>query len=91
MMAFGLVNSPSSFSRLMGSLFSDLQWVELLAYMDDILSMSDSFEEGIERLGIIFDQLLMANLCLKPSTCLFFQKSTHFLGHIVSIVPGDRN
>ena len=68
----------------MGSLFSDLQWVELLAYMDDILSMSDSFEEGIEWLGRIFDQLLMANLRLKPSKCLFFQKSTHFFGHIVS-------
>ena len=83
-MPFGLVNSPSTFSRLMGTIFRDLQWVELLAYMDDILSLSSSFEEGIERLGRIFDRLLAANLKLKPSKCLFFQKQTHFLGHIVS-------
>ena len=81
---FGLVNSPSTFSRLMGTIFRDLQWVELLAYMDDILSLSSSFEEGIERLGRIFDRLLAANLKLKPSKCLFFRKQTHFLGHIVS-------
>ena len=83
-MPFGLVNSPSTFSRLVGSIFSDLQWIELLAYMDDILSMSQSFEEGIERLGRIFDRLLAANLKLKVSKCVFFQRKAHFLGHIAS-------
>ena len=79
MMPFDLVNSPSTFSRLMGSLFSDLQWVELLAYMDDILSTSDSFEEGIERLGRIFDQLLMANLCLKHERVYSSRRAPIFL------------
>ncbi|MCG8047712.1 MAG: reverse transcriptase, partial [Candidatus Thiodiazotropha endolucinida] len=83
-MPFGLANSPSTFHRLMETVFRTLQWRELLIYMDDILSMSCSFDEGIERLGRIFERLRAANLKLKPSKCLFFQKETKFLGHIVS-------
>ena len=52
--------------------------------MDDILSMSKSFEEGIERLERVFERLLAANLKLKPSKCIFFQKHAKSLGYVVS-------
>ena len=83
-MPFGLVNSPSTFERLMETVSRGIQWVELLIYMDDILSMSKSFEEGIERLDRVFERLLAANLKLKPSKCIFFQKHAKFLGYVVS-------
>ena len=83
-MPFGLVNSPSTFQRLMEDIFRGLQWIELLLYMDDIISPCNNISEGIQRLRNIFDRLREANLKLKPSKCIFFQTSTKFLGHVVS-------
>lgn len=83
-MPSGLVNSPSTFERLMEDIFRDLQWIELLLYMDDIISPCNTISEGLQRLRNIFDKLRDANLKLKPSKCVFFQTETKFLGHIVS-------
>ena len=83
-MPFGLANSASTFERLMENVLRGLQWIECLLYMDDILSPSRTFEDGIKRLENIFCRLLEASLKLKPSKCLFFQKQAKFLGHIVS-------
>lgn len=83
-MPFGLVNSPSTFERLMENVLRGLQWKELLLYMDDIISIANTFEDGVERLERIFQRLEDANLKLKPSKCIFFQKQVRFLGHIVS-------
>ena len=83
-MPFGLTNSPSTFQRLMEDIFRGLQWVELLLYMDDIISPSQTVQEGLQRLANIFDRLLDSNLKLKPSKCAFFQKQTKVLGHVVS-------
>ena len=58
--------------------------MELLVSMDDILSMSKSFDEGIEHLARIFERLFAANLKLKPSKCTLFQRSAKFLGSCVS-------
>lgn len=52
--------------------------------MDDILWVSSTFEEGLERLERIFQCLLGANLKLKSAKCIFFQKNVRFLGHLVS-------
>lgn len=83
-MPFGLVNAPSTFERLMENVLKGLQWTECLVYMDDIISHSSTFDEGIQRLANIFTRLREANLKLKPSKCIFFQKQVKFLGHIVS-------
>ena len=83
-MPFGLVGSPSTFSRLMEDVLRGLQWEECVLYMDDIITGSESFEESILRLEHIFKRLQIANLKLKPSKCIFFQKSVSFLGHVVS-------
>ncbi|VDI53522.1 Hypothetical predicted protein [Mytilus galloprovincialis] len=52
--------------------------------MDDIISISSTFEEGLGRLERIFIRLQNAHLKLKPAKCIFFQKQVRFLGHIVS-------
>ena len=82
-MPSGLANSPSTFERLMENVLRGHQWKELLLYMDDIISTSSNFDEGLERLERVFQRLQDANLKLKPLKCTFFQKSVRFLGHIV--------
>ncbi|CAC5426210.1 Transposon Ty3-I Gag-Pol polyprotein [Mytilus coruscus] len=83
-MPFGLANSPSTFERLMENVLRGLQWKELSLYMDDIISVSSTFEEGLGRLERIFIRLQNAHLKLKPAKCIFFHKQVRFLGHIVS-------
>ncbi|KAK3106610.1 hypothetical protein FSP39_023509 [Pinctada imbricata] len=83
-MPFGLVNAPSTFERLMEDVLRKLQWQECLVYIDDIISISSDFEEGLQRLERIFLRLQDANMKLKPSKCILFQKKVNFLGHIVS-------
>jgi hypothetical protein len=61
-----------------------LQWEECLLYLDDIIVPGSSVEESLFRLEHIFIRLREANLKLKPSKCILFQKSVKFLVHVVS-------
>ena len=81
---FGLANSPSTFERLMEDVLRGLQWSECLLYIDDIIIPGPTIEESLTRLEHVFERLREANLKLKPSKCVLFQKSVKFLGHIVS-------
>ena len=83
-MPFGLVNSPSTFQRLMETVLRGIQWVESLLYMDDIITPGESVDQCLCRLEHVFERLREAKLKLKPSKCVFFQKSVRFLGHVVS-------
>ena len=83
-MPFGLVNAPSTFERVMEDVLRGLQWVESLLYLDDIITPGKSVDQCLSRLGNVFERLRQARLKLKPSKCIFFQKSVAFLGHIVS-------
>ena len=49
-----------------------------------IISYSSTFDEGLRHLANVFTRLRAANLKLKPSKCIFFQRQVKFLGHIVS-------
>ena len=83
-MPFGLVNAPSTFSRLMQDVLRGLQWVETLLYMDDLITPGKTVDQCLSRLENVFLRLREAKLKLKPSKCIFFQKSVKFLGHVVS-------
>ena len=52
--------------------------------MDDIIVPAKTVEETLLRLEHVFQRLQSANLKLKPTKCIFFQKFVKFLGHEVS-------
>lgn len=81
---FGLATSPSVFERLMEDVLRGLQWEECLLYMDDIIVPGSTFKEELTRLEHVFQRMRDANLKLKPSKCILFQRSVKFLGHVVS-------
>ena len=83
-MAFGLMNAPSTFQRLMDVVLAGLRWTSCLVYMDDIVVYSTTFEEHLERLDQVFSCLENAGLKLKIKKCQFAQKRLRVLGHIVS-------
>ncbi len=83
-MPFGLQNAPSTFQRLMTCCFGDLNYINLLIYLDDIIVFSKTFEEHLERLQVVFNRLREHGLKLKPSKCHLMKREVQYLGHVVS-------
>lgn len=87
-MPMGLRNSGATFQRLMDRFKSgkELANVSLLAYLDDIIILSESFPKHLEDLNAVFDRLEMYNLRINREKSCFARESVKFLGHV--IVPG---
>ena len=81
---FGLSNAPAIFQRLMDLVLAGLTWQICLAFLDDVIVMSATFEQHLERLTQVFDRIKKANLKLHPGKCKLFQERVKFLGSIVS-------
>ena len=76
-MPFGLCNVPATFQRLMQKCLGELNLTYCLIYLDDIVIFSQTAEEHLHCLHIVFDQFREYNLKLKLSKCDFFQKQNH--------------
>ena len=69
-MPFGLCNVPATFQRLMQNCLSELN----LIYMNDIIIFSQTVEEHLHRLHVVFDWFREYNLKLRPSKCSLLRK-----------------
>ena len=83
-LSFGLSNAPAIFQRLMNLVLAGLTWEVCLAFLDDVIVISSTFEEHLERLQLVFDRFAQAGLKLNPGKCKLFQKRVKFLGSIVT-------
>ena len=83
-MPFGICNAPASYQALMAKVLQNILFSYALAYVDDILCMSDSPERHCEHLLEIFDRFRQAKLRLNPSKCKFALPKILYLGHILS-------
>lgn len=83
-MPFGLMNSPSTFQRLMDRLLCGLQGIELFVYMDDIVIFGTSLEDHDRKLRALLGRLKEAGLTLQPEKCFFLRKEITYLGHVIS-------
>ena len=83
-MPFGLCNAPGTFQRLMEHIFGDQSFQTLLLYLDDVVVFSSSFEQHLQRLGLVLGRLRAQNLKLKLSKCHFFAREVQYLGHVIS-------
>ncbi|GFW16727.1 retrovirus-related Pol polyprotein from transposon 17.6 [Trichonephila clavipes] len=62
-MPFGLCNDPATFQHLMDQFCNGLPNVNILVYLDDIVVLSETFEQHIEDLRMFFDRLKKFKLC----------------------------
>ena len=94
-MPFGLCNSPSSFQRLMNTVFVDLVATgNCIVYVDDVLIANKTFEEHLDTLEKCFKRLIECGLKLKLSKASFCQRELTYLGHTISeegIAPSEDN
>jgi len=66
----------------MAMVVSDLKGC--LAFIDDTIVFSSSFEQYLKDVQSLFDRFRLANLKLKPMKCRLFQSECEFLGNWVS-------
>ncbi|KAK8948956.1 hypothetical protein KSP39_PZI005193 [Platanthera zijinensis] len=82
-MPFGLTNAPATFCTLMNRIFHPYLDQFVVVYLDDIVIYSNSMEEHVEHLRIIFQALRENELYVKRSKCTFGVEEVHFLGHVI--------
>lgn len=83
-MPFGLCNAPATFQRLMDTVLTGLQGVELFVYLDDIVIYAKDLQEHREKYNKLIHRLREANLKLQPEKCTFLSREVAYLGHILN-------
>ena len=83
-MPFGLCNAPPTFQRLMQNCLSELNLTYCLIYLDDMIVFSETPEEHLLRIRVVFNRLRQHGLKLKPSKCDVFKSEMNYLAHHVS-------
>ena len=79
---FGLSNGPAVFSRMMRTLFNNVEHV--FTFLDDILVATNSLEEHYSVLNNVFSILSNANLKVNLKKCHFCVESLNFLGQTLN-------
>ena len=93
-MPFGLCNTPPTFQRLMQNCLGKLNLTYCLIYLDDVIVFSETPEEHLQRMSVVFDRLREHCLKLKPSKCDVFKSEINYLAHHVSqkgVLPSKKN
>ena len=79
-MPFGLCNAPSTFQRLMNTVFEKELNSFILVYLDDILVFSRSIGDHWVHLRQAFDRLRRAKLYARLHKCEFLKDKVDYLG-----------
>ena len=66
-MPFGLCNAPVTFQRLMQNCLGELNLTYCLIYLDDVIVFSETEEEHIQHLHLVFECSGEHSLKLKPT------------------------
>ena len=82
------------FQRLMQNCLGELKLIYCLIYLDGVIMFSQTAEEHLQWLCVVFDWLREYNLKLKPSKCSLFKEEINYLAYWVSkqgVQPSDVN
>ncbi|XP_055589797.1 uncharacterized protein LOC129741979 [Uranotaenia lowii] len=82
---YGLLNSPASLARLMSRVLGNGELEpNVFVYLDDIVLVTETFEDHIRLLSEISKRLRRANLSIKLEKSHFCLEEIPFLGYILS-------
>ena len=93
-MPFGLCNAPPTFQRLMQNCLGELNLTYCLIYLDNVIVFSNTPEEHLWRMRVVFNRLCEHGLKLKLSKCEVFKSEINYLAHHVSqkgVLPSKKN
>jgi hypothetical protein len=79
----GDCNAGATYQTLMNHVFASYLGVFVYVYLDDIIIFSDSIEDHVKHVRLVFDILRKEKLYLGPSKMQFFAEELKILGHII--------
>jgi hypothetical protein len=82
-MPFGLHSAGATFQRLMDRVLGPELEPHCFAYLDDIVVVSQSFDEHLEHVREVFRRLRNAGLRINTEKCCFVKFQLKFLEYIV--------
>ncbi|GET52314.1 retroviral-like aspartic protease 1 [Rhizophagus irregularis DAOM 181602=DAOM 197198] len=82
-MPFGLKNAPAIFQRTMNKIFKEYLDKFMNVYIDDIIIYSKNWNEHLQHIKIVLEELRKTNMMLKLKKCEWAKKNVEYLGHIV--------
>ena len=83
-LSFGLRNSGIQFQRNMQEILADFNSRRVIIYINDILVISETFEEQLETVEKVLTTLMENGIKIKVSKCEFFKEEVSFLGHVIT-------
>ena len=83
-LSFGLRNSGIQFQRNIQEILANFSSRKVLIYIDDILILSNDFEEHLELVEKVLGTLMHNGIKVKVEKCEFFKDRVSFLGHMIS-------
>lgn len=82
---FGLKTAPSTFQKLMSQevLVGYIRKFAMV-YLDDVIVYSDTWEDHLRHLSLVFERLRQHHLTCAPEKCEFGASKIEYLGHIIT-------
>ena len=90
----GITNGPATFQRIINHILGPTRWQYALAYIDDVIIYSKTFDDHLKHVDEICQLLKQARFRLNPEKCEIAQQRIDYLGHTISsgsIRPCPRN
>ena len=81
---YGLCNAGATYQRTMDLNLSGLMGMRILAYLDDIIIFSRSYDEHLQQLRELLKCMRKHNISLNLSKCRFAMSQVDFLGYNIS-------
>jgi len=82
-MPYGLTGAPATFQRLLDRLIGPEMEPHAFAYLDDIVVVTQTFDEHLEWLKRVLDRIREAGLTINPEKSKFCRSQVKYLGFLV--------
>jgi hypothetical protein len=82
-MQLGDCNGPATYQSLMNHVFAPYIGVFMDVYLDDIVIYSDTIDDHLKHIHIVFNVLRREKLYLSADKMKFFARSLMLLGHVI--------
>ena len=83
-MPFSLKNTPTHFQHTIDIILGAYHWDFILVYIDDILIFSQTFEDHMKHVSLIFDALHNVGFTVDERKCHWCYDDLDVLGHHIS-------